>query len=205
MDVLIRNTKTDDYPATENLTREAFWNIYQPGCDEHLVLHNIRKRECYISELDFVLELDGKLIGHIVYTKSIITMSDGNIHNVISFGPVCIDPDYHKTGYGSMIIKHSLNEAKRLGFKSVFITGNPDYYHRFGFVSATKFDIHLSGCSLDDEASYFMVCKLYDDALDGINGIFEFDSCFEADKNELEQFEKNFPVKIKEVREGQFK
>lgn len=54
MEVIIRKTDTSDYYHTENLTREAFWNIYKSGCDEHLVLHQIRESNCYIEELDLI-------------------------------------------------------------------------------------------------------------------------------------------------------
>lgn len=35
--ITFRNETPADYKAVENLTREAFWNVYKPGCDEHFV------------------------------------------------------------------------------------------------------------------------------------------------------------------------
>jgi predicted N-acetyltransferase YhbS len=52
MELIIRNTAIGDYYQTEYLTREAFWNLYKSGCDEHLVLHQIRESSRYIEELD---------------------------------------------------------------------------------------------------------------------------------------------------------
>ena len=61
-------TKNDDR-AVENLTREAFWNVYRPGCMEHYVLHCFRTDPAFVPELDLVMELDGALIGHIMYAQ----------------------------------------------------------------------------------------------------------------------------------------
>lgn len=67
-----------EYAEVENLTREAFWNVYRPGCMEHLVLHNYRKRPDYIPELSLVLKVDGKIIAHVMYVHSeIIQMMAG--------------------------------------------------------------------------------------------------------------------------------
>ena len=125
-----------DYFENENLTREAFWNVYRPGCDEHLLHHNIRNSVNYIKELCYVAEADDKLIGNIVYAKM---MKDGKAcDDVIGFGPLSVLPEKQKQGVGSALVKETLTKAKELGYKAVLITGNPEYYHRFGFSSATK-------------------------------------------------------------------
>ena len=41
----IRPERSQDWRKVENLTREAFWNIYRPGCTEHLVLNQFSKAE----------------------------------------------------------------------------------------------------------------------------------------------------------------
>jgi predicted N-acetyltransferase YhbS len=70
MEIIFRQARENDFKESENLTREAFWDIYKPGCDEHLVLHRIRTSKCYIGELD-ILEVEGeKIIGHIICTKA---------------------------------------------------------------------------------------------------------------------------------------
>ena len=74
--LMIRLETKEDYRKIENLTREAFWNVYRPGCMEHFVLHCYRNDPAFVSELDFVMELDGELIGQIIYKttgKSAIT------------------------------------------------------------------------------------------------------------------------------------
>lgn len=67
----------EDYRQVENLTREAFWNVYRPGCTEHYVLHCYRGDPAFVPELDFVMELGGKMIGQIIYVRSEIECDDG--------------------------------------------------------------------------------------------------------------------------------
>ena len=66
----IRNETPSEYRAVENLTREAFWNVYRPGCLEHFVLHQFRTDPAFVPELDLVMELDGELIGHVMYVRA---------------------------------------------------------------------------------------------------------------------------------------
>ena len=69
-DYIIRRETSDDYKAVENLTREAFWNVYRPGCTEHFVLHQFRERPEFVKELDYVLEIGGRIIGHIMFVRA---------------------------------------------------------------------------------------------------------------------------------------
>ena len=66
MKTIIRNETPDDCRAVEELTREAFWNVYKPGADEHYFVHQMRKHPDFIPELAFVLELDGRIVGNIM-------------------------------------------------------------------------------------------------------------------------------------------
>ena len=59
----IRNEQESDYAEVERITRRAFYNIYVPGCVEHYLVRVMRGHEDFIPELDFVIELDGRIIG----------------------------------------------------------------------------------------------------------------------------------------------
>ena len=83
MDIIIKQTEKGFFFQTENLTREAFWNLYKPGCDEHLVLHNIRKSENYIKELDLVAFFNKQLIGHIISSKAKVIDSINLEHEIL--------------------------------------------------------------------------------------------------------------------------
>ena len=80
----------------EHLIREAFWNQNLPGCDEHYLLHKMRDHEDFIPELDLVLELNGELVGSIVYTKATLVDEQRQKKEILSFGPVGILPQYQR-------------------------------------------------------------------------------------------------------------
>lgn len=77
MDYIIHQERPEEYALVENLTREAFWNVYRPGCSEHYILHCFRERDEFIPELDLVMEQDGKIIGHIMYVRAKIQTETG--------------------------------------------------------------------------------------------------------------------------------
>ena len=104
-DYIIRTETPADYREVENLTREAFWNVYVPGASEHYFVHTMRSHPAFIPELAFVLELDGKIIGNIMYTKSHLLSSDGEKKEIVSFGPICIAPEYQRQGYSRVLIE----------------------------------------------------------------------------------------------------
>ena len=68
---------TKDWAVVEKITRQAFYNLYVPGCVEHYLVHIMREHEDFIPELDFVLELNGDVIGNIMYTKAKLTDENG--------------------------------------------------------------------------------------------------------------------------------
>lgn len=107
----IRNERETDFRKVEEITRKAFWNIYVPGCNEHYLVHVMRSHEDFLPELDFVIEVDGQIIGNIMYTKAKLVDDSGNEREILSFGPVCIVPEYQRKGYGKKLIMHSLRKS----------------------------------------------------------------------------------------------
>ena len=97
---IIRLEKSDDHREVENLTREAFWNVYRPGCTEHYILHMLRQDPAFVPELDFVMENDGKIIGHVMYMRSEICADDGRVIPAMTFGPISIAPAYQRQEIG---------------------------------------------------------------------------------------------------------
>ena len=201
MDIKIRIANEKDFDKIEFIVRESFWNIYTPGCDEHLIIHNIHKNNKSINDLELVAEYENEIIGHIVYTKGQIKGLDNN--TFISFGPLCVIPEYQSKGIGANIVNTSINKAKELGYSAVFITGNPSYYNKLGFESASKYGIYMEGISKEEEAPFFMVKVLKENVLDNIEGEYVFDEVFSVNSEDIDEFDKKFPYKIKEVRPGQ--
>ena len=86
-----------------------------------------------VKELDYVIEENSKIIANIVYANGTITLSDGSKKDTLIFGPVSVLPECQRKGYAEKIIKYTLELAKEMGYSSVLITGNPDYYKKYGF------------------------------------------------------------------------
>ena len=195
MELRLENEK--DYFEVENLTREAFWDVYRPGCSEHLVLNKLRQADSFIKDLDYVLIEDGKIVGNIVYTKMFTGTERKMSDEVIAFGPISVHPDFQKKGLGKKLIEYTLDKAKCLGYKAVLITGDNNYYNPLGFESACRYHVYLPGTTEDDEAVFFMAKELEEGYLGNNNGIYDFDICFNVSEEELEIFDRKFPEKAK--------
>ena len=127
-DIIIRLEKEEDYREVEELVRKSFWNVYRPGCTEHFVLKKLREDPNFISELDFVMEKNGKIIGQNVFVKTHIDLDDGSKLPIMTMGPICIANEYKRLGYGKMLLDYSIEKAKEYGCKALFFEGNIDFY-----------------------------------------------------------------------------
>ena len=141
----IRNEKEADYRIVEEITRKAFYNVYVPRCMEHYLVHVMREHEDFVPELDFVVELDGQVIGNIMYTKSKLTDEVGMEKEILTFGPVSILPEYQRNGYGKMLIEHSMKRAAELGYEAIVIMGSPANYVSCGFQCCKKYNVCVEG------------------------------------------------------------
>lgn len=196
----IRLEKRTDYKEVEILVREAFWNIYRPGCYEHLIIHNMRHDSSFIPQLDYIIEKDNKIIAQIAYSTNDL-VDDEKIEKVVTLGPLCVHPDYQRKGFATKIIEYTLEKAKEMDIPYVFTIGSEDFYNRFGFEDASKYGVQFN--DVEGETPFFMIKVLNEDKIDNIGGIYKDNECFDVDKEELESFDKKFPPKKKEKREGQ--
>jgi putative acetyltransferase len=192
MNIIIRNENENDYRIVEELTREAFWNLYIPGCVEHFILHNLRTSADFVPELDFVAEKGGLIIGQIVYSRGTIKNKQGIEKEVVSFGPVSVMPAFQKQGIGSALIIHSINKARTLGYPAICIYGDPRYYSRFGFRSAEKYDIKTAD---DKFAVALQVLELKQYKPNNLTGRFIESAAFEFDTGKFAEYDATFPHK----------
>lgn len=201
--IIIRNETKEDYRKVEYLIREAFWNVYRPGCSEHYVLHCYRDDPAFVPELDFVMELNGEIIGQIIYVRSEIDCDDGKKLPIMTFGPIGIAPEYKRQGYGKRLLDYSMGKAKEAGVGALAITGNILFYGKSGFVPAKKKGVRYAD---DPEADYLLVKELTPGFLDGVSGTYKDpDGYFvcEKDLEAFERFEATFPKKEKKKLPGQ--
>ena len=206
-DINIRLEQPADYREVENLTREAFWNVYAPGCVEHYVLNQYRNNPDFIPELDFVMEAENVIIGHVMFSKAEIVKEDGTTLPAWTFGPISIHPDYKRKGYGLRLLKYALEKAREMGVGVICMEGNIDFYKHAGFVVASTLGIHYHAEPKGNEVPYFLAQELIPGYLsDGIGGTYHtpkgYYVAFE-NKEAFEAFEATFPKKEKKKQEGQ--
>ena len=107
-DYMIRLERKEEHREVENLIREAFWNVYRPGCLEHYVINQLRSDEAFVPELNFVMEKDGQIIGQNMFMHAEICADDGRKIPIMTMGPICIKNEYKRKGYGKILLDYSL-------------------------------------------------------------------------------------------------
>lgn len=201
MHIHIRTEQASDYVAVETIARDAFWNLYAPGCTEHFIIHTLRSHPDCIPQLCFVIEVDGTVVGSIFYSHSKVIDADGTVYPTITFGPVSITPTLQRSGLGRKLITHSIAQAKAMGHGAIIIGGYPYHYRPYGFVGAKKYRIAL------EDGNYYtgiMALPLIAGYLDTVNqGIVYFSDGMSPDEQALAEFDAQFPMKKKEITPSQ--
>lgn len=198
-DYMIRLEREEEYREVENLVREAFWNVYRPGCLEHYVLNQLRNDEAFVPELDFVMERDGQLIGQNMFMRANIKADDGRE----TMGPICITPELKRQGFGKKLLDYSLNKAAELGCGALCFEGNINFYGKSGFTFASEFGIRYHDLPEDADASFFLCKELIPGYLSGVTGEYTPPQGYFVDEDEAEEFDKGFSYKEKLKLPGQ--
>lgn len=204
--IVIRRETEADHRAVEELVREAFWNVYRPGCLEHFVLHRLREEPAFVPELDFVMEKDGELIGQNVFMRAVVRADDGRDVPMLTMGPIGIAPAYKRQGYGKRLLDFSLEEAARLGFGALCFEGNIGFYGKSGFTYAADFGLRYHGLPEGADASFFLCRELSPGYLAGVRGVYAPPKGYFAaqeDPAAFEAFDATFPKKEKLRLPGQ--
>lgn len=202
-DVTIRLETPEDYRAVEFLVREAFWNVYRPGCLEHFVIHVLRDDPAFVKELDFVMEKGGELIGQNMFMRTIIEADDGRNVPVLTMGPIGITPALKRQGYGKFLLDYSLQKAAEMGFGAVLFEGNIGFYGKSGFSTASDFGIRYHDLPEDADSSFFLCKELVPGYLADVTGVYQTPAGYYVDETAAEEFDKQFPKKEKRKLPGQ--
>lgn len=204
--IAIRRETEEDRRAVEELVREAFWNVYRPGCLEHYVLHRLRSDPAFIPELDFVMERNGRLIGQNVFVRAVIRADGGREVPIAAMGPICIAPEFKRRGYGKRLLDWSLERAAERGIGAVCFEGNIDFYGKSGFSFAHNFGLRYHGLPEGADDSFFLCKELVPGYLDGVTGEYATPEGYfaaEREPEEFERFDAGFPKREKLKLPGQ--
>lgn len=202
-DYIIHLERKEEYREVENLVREAFWNVYRPGCLEHYVLNQLRDDAAFVPELDFVMEKDGQLIGQNMFMRATIKADDGRDIPIMTMGPICITPKLKRQGYGKALLDYSLEKAAELGCGALCFEGNINFYGKSGFTYAREFAIRYHGLLEGADSSFFLCKELTPGYLSGLTGEYAPPRGYFVDEEEAEEFDKGFPYKEKLKLPGQ--
>ena len=204
--IVIRRETQKDYRKVEELIRESFWNVYRPGCLEHFVMHKLRDDPAFVSELDFVMEKDGKLIGQNMFMRAVIKADGGQDVPIMTMGPICIAPEYKRMGYGKTLLDYTVGKAAELGCGALCFEGNILFYGKSGFKTAGEYGIRYHGLPEGEDASFFLCRELIPGYLKSITGEYAPPEGYYAAERfpeEFEAFDKTFPEKEKLRLPGQ--
>ncbi|MBW6473249.1 MAG: N-acetyltransferase [Anaerolineaceae bacterium] len=197
MDILIRPETENDYFENETVTREAFWNLYVPGCNEHYLVYVLRKHADYLTEFSFVAEYQNKIIGNIFYARSHVINEHNQRKDTLTFGPVSVLPEFQRKGVGSAMIGHTVEIAKQKNYPAIIIYGSPSNYCKHGFKSCKDYQISTK----DGRYPYSMlVLELQKDVFQNHSWKYYDSPVYDIQDAEVEEYDKRFPPKAKEYR-----
>lgn len=163
--MFIRQEEIKDYKIVYSVIKKAFSCAQHTDGNEHNLVDALRSSKAFIPELSLVAEINGKIVGHIMFTKANI---DNNV--VLALAPLSVLPEYQKKGVGTALIKEGHKIAKKLGYGYSIVLGSEKYYPKTGYLPASRFGIKPS---FDVPEENFMVYKINKDAFN-IHGIVKY-------------------------------
>ena len=170
MEIKIREEQKNDYPIIYKVVELAFKGMEFSDQTEHFLVDRLRLTDAYIPQLSLVAELNGEIVGHIMFTKAEI-ISDDNIVPSLILAPVSVHPNYQKSGIGGALIREAHKRAVELGYQSAVLIGHKEYYPKFGYKTAIDFGIEFP---LDVPHEFCMVAELQPGSLKGVHGLLKF-------------------------------
>lgn len=197
MNIEIRKEKENEYFETEAVVKRAFYNKFEQGCNEHLMVHVLRDHPVCLKDFCRVAVVDGHVAGVIMYFKAKVATEDGEIE-VASFGPLCVDHKYKNHGIGGKLLEETIPLVKKAGYPGILIMGEPEYYPKHGFNRAGSFGLTDAEGNVYDA---FMGIELKPGALHIPGGRFiEPEEICEFPDEEVAAFDSKFDYLNKAIR-----
>lgn len=176
MNSIIRPECKEEYEDIYHLIQTAFSTAEVKDGTEQDYANKLRAGNWYIPELALVAEKDGKIIGHIMLTKTYIQQNNGEKMATLLVAPLSVLLEYRNQGVGSQLMKEGLARARSLGYTSAFLLGDPKYYQRFWFKASTAYNVYPPAFISKDHWENTMAIELQENALATIEGEIIFDS-----------------------------
>lgn len=170
--MLIRKEEPKDYEIVYSVVKDAFDSAEHSDGNEQDLVNALRKGESFIPELSLVAEINGKIVGHIMFTRAMVGRDA-----VLVLAPLSVVPKYQRKGIGIALIKEGHKIADELGYKYSIVLGSQRYYPKVGYLPANTFGIKPP---FDVPDENFMVYKIKEGAPD-IHGIVKYAKEFGID------------------------
>jgi predicted N-acetyltransferase YhbS len=169
--IIIRKENTFDHNWVIELTEKAFETLEISDHNEGRLVDKLRKASTFIDELSLVAEVNGQVVGHILFTPVEIDNGHQKFQSLV-LAPVSVLPEFQKMGIGGQLILAGHHKAKELGFQSAILLGHPGYYPRFGYKPASGWGIKTHYELPSDDV--FMAIELTENGLYGVSGMVIF-------------------------------
>lgn len=154
--MVIRRERAEDGRAIYEVVKEAFDAAEHADGNEHELVNALREGRAYLPELSLVAEADGRIVGHIMFTKAEIGDAA-----VLALAPLSVLPEYQRQGIGTALIREGHRIAGELGYGYSVVLGSETYYPRAGYLPADTFGIKAP---FDVPRENFMACRLTENA-----------------------------------------
>lgn len=154
--MIIRQETPKDYKEVYELVKEAFASAEHADGNEQDLVEALRKGDAFVPELSLVAEIDGKLAGHILFSKALVGDT-----TVLVLAPLSVRPQYQRQGVGTALMEKAHRTAGSLGSPYSLVLGSETYYPRAGYRPAEQFGIEVPE---GFPSANFMALKLREDA-----------------------------------------
>jgi putative acetyltransferase len=166
--ISIRRETPEDIDAIRYVNERAFGQRQEADIVDVLRDHNK-------VILSIVAELDGSVVGHILFS-SVIIESASSSFPAVALGPMAVLPEFQRKGIGSRLVHSGLEECRMMDHEIVVVLGHPDYYPRFGFVPARAAGIE---CEFEVADETWMLLEFREGALGGRRGTAKYQPEFQ--------------------------
>ncbi|MBE0699374.1 MAG: N-acetyltransferase [Anaerolineaceae bacterium] len=170
--IFIRPEKPADIAAIYSLNKQSFdGRDAEPG-----LVDAVRSSEYFIPQLSLVAEENGQVVGHILFSRIHVETTGGKIP-ALALAPMAVLPEFQNKGIGSALVRHGLDECKRLNHAIVIVLGHTGFYPRFGFSAALAKALE---CPYGDCGDAWMAYELSPGALSNVRGKVVYPSFFDG-------------------------
>jgi putative acetyltransferase len=186
--VTIRPETHKDYKDIVSLVLRSFkeGTDYSDGTDIVALIEEIRDSEYYIPELSFVAELEGKIVGHFLFSKFPLSSTPNGGHGkaceaeIVMLAPVSVHADYLRQGIGTTMLKLGIEKVKEMRFKGITVEGNYLFYNRVGFRTSSEYGIYPTSGFPMTEPRCMMCMETFADSLKNKGGYIVYDMYYNA-------------------------